>query len=73
MKKDLLTKFVELQQDELKQLCSVVKETLATDVVLPAEKPKKSYGINDLWRLRRGMKTAGRSLNSRTRIYYIRG
>lgn len=69
MKKDLLTEFAELQKEELAQLCNVVKETLAKDIVSFEVKTKrKSYGINDLWSLRRSMKTAGR-----TRFFYVRG
>jgi tRNA isopentenyl-2-thiomethyl-A-37 hydroxylase MiaE len=74
MKKDLIIEFVELQKEELKQLCSIVKETLATNITLPAVKAsRKSYGINDLWSLRRNMKTAERRWNSRARNFYVRG
>lgn len=74
MRRDLLTAFIELQREELEQLCNVVKETLATGIVLPEVKSKrKSYGINDLWSLRRNMKTAGRNWSSKTRNYYVRG
>jgi hypothetical protein len=72
MKRDLLTPFVELQKEELQKLCSVVNETLAKDIVLP-EKKRKSYGINDLWSLRRNMKSAGRNWNSGTRNFIVRG
>lgn len=70
MKKDLLTEFVELQKEELAQLCNVVKETVATNIVFHETKAKKkSYGINDMWNLRRSIKTAG----GRTRFFYVRG
>lgn len=70
MKKDLLTEFVELQKEEIAQLCNVVKETLAKDIVSFEVKTKrKSYGINDLWSLRKSIKTAG----GKTRFFYVRG
>jgi hypothetical protein len=74
MKKDLLTPFVALEKEELQQLCCVVNETLAKGIELPEKKEKrKSYGINDLWSLRRNMRSAGRNWNSRARNFIVRG
>ncbi len=74
MKKDLSSPFVALGKEELQQLCCVVNETLATGIVLPERKEKrKSYGVNDLWNLRRNMRSAGRNWNSRAKDFIVRG
>lgn len=73
MKRDLLTSFVELEKEELQQLCTVVNETIATGVVMPAKEAKrKAFGINDLWSHRRNMRTAG-NWSSRFRSFIVRG
>ena len=74
MKKESLSSYPELKKDELKQLCTLADETLATDIVLPPAKEKKSsFGIADLWNMTRNMNTAGSRWNSSFRIYYVRG
>ena len=74
MKKEFLTTFVELKKEELLQLCSIVNETLATEIELPPAKEKKStFGLADLWNLQRKMNTAGRRWNSGSRNYFVRG
>jgi len=40
MKNELLTSFVELEKNELQQLCRIVKETLATGIVMPQAEEK---------------------------------
>ncbi len=74
MKNEFLPSYPELKKEELQQLCKVVDETLANDVVLPPVKEKKtSFGIADLWNMQRKMITAGRRWNGGFRIYYVRG
>jgi len=74
MKKEFFTSFVELNKEELQQLCSIVKETLATGIAFPQAKEKKStFGVADLWNLQRKMNTAGRRWNGRFRNYFVRG
>lgn len=74
MKNEFLSSYPELKKEELKQLCAMVKETLATDIVLPPAREKKSsFSIADLWNMQRNMITAGRRWNSSFRIYYVRG
>ncbi len=74
MKMDVKTSFIQLDKDELKQLCCEVKETVATGIVLPDGKAKESsFGIADLWSMQRKMKTAGRAWSNRHRIILIRG
>jgi len=74
MKKEFLTTFVELNKEELHQLCTIVNETLATEIELPPAKEKKStFGVADLWNLQRKMNTAGRRWNSRFGNYFLRG
>jgi hypothetical protein len=67
MKRDVKTSLVQLEKDELKKLCSQVEETVATEINLPA-KETTSFGITNLWRLQRSIKSAGRS-----RALFIRG
>jgi len=60
MKCDVKPSLVQLEKEELQKLCSEVKETVATEINLPA-KETTSFGITNLWRLQRSIKTAGRS------------
>ena len=74
MKKEFSSSYPELRKEELKQLCTIVRETLAEDIVLPPAKERKSnFGIADLWNLQKKMLTAGRRWNNSFRIYYVRG
>jgi hypothetical protein len=58
---------VQIEKAELQRLCCEVKETLATDVVFSQEK-KTSFGVADLWKVRRAVKVAGRLSNTRRGI-----
>ena len=50
---------VQIEVNQLKQLVSEVRETVATGIVVNnAKKTTPSFGIVDLWNIRRGMKTA---------------
>jgi hypothetical protein len=72
MKKEFSSPYPELKKEELKQLCTLVDETLATDITLPPGKEKKStFGIADLWNMQKNLITAGRRWNG-FRIYYVR-
>ena len=74
MEKESLSSYPELKKEELKQLCRLVDETLATGIVMPPAKEKKSsFGIADLWNMQRNMLTAGRRWNNGFTIYYVRG
>ncbi|HKO79000.1 MAG TPA: hypothetical protein VJU78_01335 [Chitinophagaceae bacterium] len=72
MKCDVMPSLVQLEKKELQKLCRQVKETVATEIDLPAKR-SASFGIADLWSLQRRMKTAGRMLNNRSRTYVVRG
>lgn len=50
---------IQMEYGVLKELLSEVKETLATGLELPESK-KKTFGIVDLWKIRRSSKTASR-------------
>ena len=74
MKNEFLSSYPELKKEELQQLCIIVDETLASDIVFPQAKEKRSsFGLADLWNLRRNMVTTGRRWNGIFRIYYVRG
>jgi hypothetical protein len=61
MKSDVMPSIVQMETTVLRNLVKEVKETVATDVIL-AKLPKTnpSFGIVDLWNIRRDMKTARR-------------
>ncbi len=59
MKSDVMPSIVQMEYGVLKELLTEVKETLATDVKLHEPK-KKTFGIVDLWNIRRNNKTASR-------------
>ncbi len=52
MKSDLVHSIVQMEPAILKNLVNEVKETVATDVVLPGAR-KSSFGALKLWDLRR--------------------
>lgn len=58
---------VQIEKAELQRLCCEVKETIATDVLFSEEK-RASFGVADLWKLRRSVKVAGRLSNTRRGI-----
>ena len=57
MKNDVMPSIVQMEYGVLETLLTEVKETLATDIKMP-EKQKPSFGIVDLWKIRRNAKTA---------------
>ena len=61
MKNDVMPSIVQMETKALRHLVKEVKETVATSLVLPtAKQTNSSFGIVDLWNLRRNMKTARR-------------
>lgn len=57
MKNDVMPSIVRMEPEILKNLVKEVKETVAKDYQLP--KPSKpSFGIADLWNIRRKARTA---------------
>ena len=59
MKSDVMPSIIQMEYGVLQELITEVKETLATDVKLPEPK-KKTFGIVDLWNIRRNNKRASR-------------
>ncbi len=57
MKIDLSPSIVQMEPDVLSNLVREVKETLATDIKLPAMM-KRSFTSADLWNIRRNARTA---------------
>ena len=60
MKSNVMPSIVQIEAKELKQLVSEVRETVATRIVKVSQKKPKvnSFGIVDLWNVRRNVKTA---------------
>lgn len=74
MKSDVMPGLIQLEKEELQQLCCEVKETVAKSIVFPEIKVKDtSFGIADLWNMQRKMKTAGRLWSNKHRALVIRG
>jgi hypothetical protein len=72
MKHDVMRSIVQngtgrtfLEPQLFKQLVREVKETVATDVDCPKE-PKASFGIVDLWNIRRNRRYAGKTRKKTT-------
>ena len=70
MKCDVMPSLVHLEKKELQKLCCEVKETVAIDITL-IEKKSASFGIADLWNMRRKMKTARRLGINKTKIHSL--
>jgi hypothetical protein len=58
MKTNVMPSIVQMEANELKQLVNEVKETVATGVVQVKHTKTNSFGIVDLWNIRRGARTA---------------
>ena len=57
MRTDVMPSIVQMEPAVLKNLLKEVKETVATGVKSPRVQ-KRSFGIIDLWSIRRNLKTA---------------
>ena len=60
MKSNVMPSIVQIEANELKQLVTEVRETVATGIVKvkPVTVSKSRFGIVDLWNIRRGAKSA---------------
>jgi len=58
MRTDVMPSIVRMEPKVLSNLVKEVKETVATDIPLP-ELTKTSFGIADLWNIRRKAKYSG--------------
>jgi len=63
MKNDVMPSVLQMDSDELKNLLTEVKETVATDPMvigysMTEKKVKPSFGVADLWNIRRTAKSA---------------
>jgi hypothetical protein len=67
MKSDVMPSIVQMEPSVLRQLTAEVKETVATDVDL-AKENKSSFGINDLWNIRRQRRAMGGRIRKTTII-----
>ena len=57
MKNDVMPSIVQMEPAVLKNLVHEVKETVARNIQLP-KRAKPSFGIVDLWNIRRNARTA---------------
>ena len=57
MKNDVMPSIVRMETEVLKTLVKEVNETVAIGIKMP-EKQKRSFGIVDLWNIRRNAKYA---------------
>jgi len=69
MNSNVLPSIIQIKKENLKQLVTEVKETIATDVNMHASAVKnKKFGVADMWNSQKNIRTA----NSMRR-YYTRG
>jgi translation elongation factor EF-1beta len=63
MKNDVMPSIIQMDAEELQQLTAEIRETVATGIQLPETKEKKkSFGIVDMWNIRRTAKSASSML-----------
>lgn len=63
MKNDVMPSIIQMEAEELQQLTTVVNETIDSNFKLPKEKgTNRSFGVVDLWNIRRNAKSAVTSL-----------
>jgi hypothetical protein len=58
MKSDVMPSIIEMEYGVLQDLLQEVKETVAKDIKLPEPATKPSFGVVDLWKIRRNAKSA---------------
>jgi hypothetical protein len=58
MKSDVMPSIIQMEYGDLQDLLQEVKETVAKDIKLPEPATKPSFGIVDLWKIRRNAKSA---------------
>ncbi|HEY8690062.1 MAG TPA: hypothetical protein VIM07_12570 [Chitinophagaceae bacterium] len=59
MNSNVMPSIIQIEKENLKQLVTQVKETLATNINLQPTKIKnKKFGIVDMWNCQRNMRTA---------------
>jgi len=74
MKIEIMPCLVQLEKEELQQLCCEVKETVANDIAFREVKPEPaSFGLADLWSMQRKMKTAAGRWSNKHRSLFVRG
>ena len=57
MNSDLMPSIVQMDEAIFKNLVAEVKETIATGITM-IEEPKQSFGVADLWNIRKTAKSA---------------
>ena len=58
MKSDVMPSIVQMEYGVLQDLLTEVKETVAKDIKMSEPATKPSFGIVDLWKIRRNVKSA---------------
>ena len=58
MKSDVMPSIVQMEYGVLQNLLTEVKETVAKDIKMPEPVTKPSFGVVDLWKIRRNAKSA---------------
>ena len=68
MKNDVMPSIVQMEAEELQQLMTEVKETVATFIQLPTAKTKteKTFGHLDMWSIRRNFRSANDFMRRRS-------
>jgi hypothetical protein len=58
MKNDVMPSIVQMGAEDLQKLVAEVKETVATGIQLPKVNKRKSFGVVDMWNIRRNARSA---------------
>jgi hypothetical protein len=58
MKNDVMPSIVQMGAEDLQKLVAEVKETVATGIQLPKASKRKSFGVVDMWNIRRNARSA---------------
>jgi hypothetical protein len=58
MKSDVMPSIIQMEYGVLQDLLQEVKETEAKDIKLPEPATKPTFGVVDLWKIRRNAKSA---------------
>ena len=60
MKSDVMPSIIQMEYGVLQDILSEVKETVATEIKIPKQATRPTFGVVDLWKIRRNAKLATR-------------
>lgn len=58
MNSNVMPSIIQMEEESLRQLVKEVKETIATDLNIQQSSKNKKFGLLDMWKCQRNVRTA---------------